>query len=199
MNRGNLFIISGPSGTGKGTICEEFKRYDDVYLSVSVTTRNQRLNEVDGVTYIYTSVEDFKRRIDEGLMLEWAQYGDNFYGTPKDVVEEKLSQGINVILEIEVQGAFEVKRKMPEAIMIFVVPPSMEELRKRLVLRGRENDEEIDKRIDIAIGEMKLAPQYNYVIVNDELEKSVLQVREIIDERKTQVDFVAKLLNEVNN
>ncbi len=196
MNRGNLFIISGPSGTGKGTICQEFLKHNDVFLSVSVTTRNKRNDEIDGVTYIYDTVDGFKNRIDNDLMLEWAQYGDNYYGTPRDLVEEKLNAGINVILEIEVQGALKVKEKMPDAVMIFILPPSMKVLRERLVNRGREADSEIDKRIDIAMGELTKASLYNYIIVNDNLDESIEKVREIIDDRKNKMDFINDLLNE---
>ena len=199
MSRGNLFIISGPSGTGKGTICNEFLKHDDVYLSVSVTTRNKRNEEIDGVTYIYDTVEGFKKRIENDLMLEWAQYGENYYGTPKDIVEEKLNSGINVILEIEVQGAIKVKEKMPDAIMIFIVPPSMKELKKRLELRGREGLDEINKRLLIAKGEMEKANRYNYIVVNDDLDESIKAVRKIIDKRKKAITFVNDLLEELDN
>ena len=195
MSRGNLFIVSGPSGTGKGTICNELLKYDDIFLSVSVTTRDRRNDEIDGVTYFYDTVDGFKKRIDNGMMLEWAQYGDNYYGTPRDVVEEKLAAGINVILEIEVQGALKVKAQMPEAVMIFVVPPSMEELYSRLVNRGREEKSEIAKRIEIANGELSKASVYNYIVINDKLEESVNEVRRIIDERKNQMAFIQNLID----
>lgn len=197
MTRGNLFIISGPSGAGKGTICNHFLKENDVYLSVSVTTRNKRNEEIEGVTYFYDTVEGFEKRIKDNKMLEWAKYGENYYGTPKDIVEEKLSKGINVILEIEVQGAFKVKEQMQDAVMIFIVPPSMKELYQRLVLRGRESKDEIDKRIDIAKGELKRAYLYDHIVVNDKLEESVKKVREIIDERKKQTELVSKLLKEL--
>ncbi len=197
MSRGNLFIISGPSGAGKGTICNRFLNEDDVYLSVSVTTRNKRNEEIEGVTYFYDTVEGFEKRIENGKMLEWAKYGENYYGTPKDIVEEKLNSGINVILEIEVQGAFKVKEQMNDAVMIFVVPPSMKELYKRLIDRGRESIEEIDKRIEIAKGELKKAVYYDYIVVNDDLENSVKRVRKIIDERKEMTSLVSKLINEL--
>lgn len=197
MSRGNLFIISGPSGAGKGTICNRFLDSEDVYLSVSVTTRNRRNEEIEGVTYFYDTVEGFEKRIEDGKMLEWAKYGENYYGTPKDIVEEKLNKGINVILEIEVQGAFKVKEQMNDAVMIFIVPPSMKELYQRLLLRGRESEEEIDKRIDIAKGELKRACLYNHIIVNDDLEESVRKVREIIDERKVKTELVSNLIKEL--
>lgn len=197
MTRGNLFIISGPSGAGKGTICNHFLKENDVYLSVSVTTRNKRNEEIEGVTYFYDTVEGFLQRIKDNKMLEWAKYGENYYGTPKDIVEDKLSKGINVILEIEVQGAFKVKEQMQDAVMIFIVPPSMKELYQRLVLRGRESQDEIDKRIDIAKEELKKAFFYDHIVVNDNLEESVKKVREIIDQRKEKTELVSKLLKEL--
>ncbi len=197
MSRGNLFIISGPSGAGKGTICNHFLDEDDVYLSVSVTTRNKRNEEIEGVTYFYDTVEGFEKRIKDGKMLEWAKYGENYYGTPKDIVEEKLDAGINVILEIEVQGAFKVKEIMSDAVMIFVVPPSMKELYQRLINRGRESTDEINKRIDIARGELKKAFLYNHIVVNDNLEESVKEVRRIINERKEKTTLVEKLIKEL--
>lgn len=197
MNRGNLFIISGPSGAGKGTICNHFLNDDDVYLSVSVTTRSKRNEEIEGVTYFYDTVEGFEKRIRDGKMLEWAKYGDNYYGTPRDIVEEKLNKGINVILEIEVQGAFKVKEQMNDAIMIFVVPPSMKELYQRLLDRGRESIGEINKRIDIAKGELKKAIYYDHIVVNDNLKDSVKKVRNIIDERKEKTNLVSRLIEEL--
>jgi len=199
MSRGNLFIVSGPSGTGKGTICNELMKSDDVFISVSVTTRNRRNDEIDGVTYFYDTVEGFQRRIDDGLMLEWAKYGENYYGTPKDIVEQKLCAGINVILEIEVQGALKVKAQMPEAIMIFVVPPSMTELFQRLVTRGREEIGEIKNRISIARDEYKKAGVYNYIVINDKLEDSVSEVRRIIDHRKEQMEIISKLIEQADD
>lgn len=198
MSRGNLFIVSGPSGTGKGTICNELMKNDDVFISVSVTTRNRRNDEIDGVTYFYDTVEGFQRRIDDGLMLEWAKYGENYYGTPKDIVEQKLCAGINVILEIEVQGALKVKAQMPEAIMIFVVPPSMTELYSRLVTRGREELGEIKNRISIARDEYKKAGVYNYIVINDKLEDSVSEVRRIIDHRREQMEIISRLIGEAD-
>lgn len=197
MSKGNLFIISGPSGTGKGTICKELlMKHNDIYLSVSVTTRDRRNDEVDGVTYIFDTVEGFRKRIDDDMMLEWAQYGDNYYGTPKDIVEENLEKGINVILEIEVQGALKVKEKMPDAVMIFVLPPSMKELESRLVNRGREDRTEIEKRIAIAMGEISKATLYNYIVVNEDLDLCVKEVRQIIDKRREQMEFVNCLIED---
>lgn len=193
MNKGNLFIISGPSGTGKGTVCNELIKFDDTFLSVSLTTRDRRNDETEGVTYYYRSVDEFKKRIEDNLMLEWAQYGDNFYGTPRDKVEEKLNSGINVILEIEVQGALKVKAKMPEAVLIFLLPPSAKALKERLINRGRETEEEITKRISIAKGELSKAYLYDYLIINDDFDECLRTIRNIIVDRQAKINFVEEL------
>ncbi len=193
VSKGNLFIISGPSGTGKGSICNELIKYEDTFLSVSLTTRDKRNDEIDGVTYYYVSNEEFKKRIENNLMLEWAQYGDNFYGTPKDKVEEKLNSGINVILEIEVQGALKVKQKIPEAVMIFMLPPSAQALKERLLNRDREKEEEILKRIDIAKKELSKAYLYDYIIINDDFDECLKTIRNIIADRQEKLSFAEKL------
>ena len=193
MNKGSLFIISGPSGTGKGTICNELIKHDDTFLSVSLTTRDRRNDEIEGVTYYYVSADEFRNRIENNMMLEWAQYGDNCYGTPKDKVEEQLNRGVNVILEIEVQGALKVKQQMPEAVMIFLLPPSVEALKSRLLNRDRETREEILKRISIAKGELSKAYLYDYIIINDDFDECLQTIRNIIVDRREKLDLVEKL------
>ena len=173
MNKGVLFIISGPSGTGKGTVCSQLIERGDVFLSVSSTTRDKRAGEIDGVTYNFTTIEKFRDMIERGDMLEWAQYNGNYYGTPAQAVEQRLSEGKNVILEIEPQGAFKVQAKMPEAVLIFIVPPSMDSLKQRLVTRGRETKEQIEKRLAAAAWEFQQARKYDYIVENNELEKCV--------------------------
>lgn len=181
MNKkGLLIVMSGPSGTGKGTVCEELKKDDSIFVSVSMTSRNIRENEIDGVTYHYTTPEGFEKMIENGKMLEWAQYNGNYYGTPRDAVEKMLDEGKNVLLEIEVQGALQIKKNFPEAVLIFVVPPSIEVLRQRLTDRGRESAEEIEKRIDTAKWEITKAEEYNYIVVNDDLSECVNDVFDII-------------------
>jgi len=197
MTKGSLFIISGPSGTGKGTVCKELVKHDNIYLSISATTRDKRLGEVDGETYFYISKEEFLSMIENDKMLEYAQYSGNYYGTPKEAVEKMLEQGKNVILEIEAQGALKVKEKMPEAVMIFIVPPSIKELRDRLSKRGREDAEEIEKRINTAKWEFSQCPKYNYVLVNDNLETCVKNTLDIIDATNERQRIIEKLLSEI--
>lgn len=196
MNKGLLFVMSGPSGTGKGTICKVLEKDDGIFLSISSTTREKRVGEIEGVTYNYLSKEEFKGLIDAGDMLEWATYDGNFYGTPKQTVEKMLEEGKNVILEIDVQGAFNVKKIFPETVLIFVLPPSMEELKKRLIERGREGAESIQNRMEVAKGELELAAQYNFVIINDDLDHCVDEVREFIKQTEEKRNLIVNLLNE---
>ena len=196
MSRGILYIMSGPSGTGKGTICNEIIKRRDINLSVSVTSRDKRVGEIAGVTYNYISVDEFRRMIEDEKMLEWAMYGENYYGTPKENIEKMLEAGDDVLLEIEVQGALQVKAKMPEAVMMFIVPPSMEVLRQRLHDRGRESDEEIEKRIKTAQVEFSKSFQYNDIIVNDDLEECVNKVMSLMDGYRESRNIVENLLNE---
>ncbi len=197
MTKGSLFIISGPSGTGKGTVCKELARHDNIYLSVSATTRDKRVGEEEGVTYFYITKEEFSDMINQGMMLEYAKYSGNYYGTPKRQVEKMLDEGKNVILEIEAQGALKVKEKMPEAVMIFIVPPSIKELKSRLSKRGRESAEEIEKRINTAKWEFSQCPKYNYVLVNDDLETCVKDTLEIIKATNERQELIERLLKEI--
>lgn len=170
MSKGSLIIYSGPSGVGKGTIIAPFIETGRFALSVSATTRAPREGEQDGVNYHFMSKEAFERRIMQGELLEYAKYADNYYGTPKEFVERELEKGRDVLLEIEVVGAMKVKESFPEATLIFVMPPSFEELHRRLVGRGTESEEEIAKRLAAAKKEIGMAYHYDFIIVNDDLE-----------------------------
>ena len=173
MNEAKLFVVSAPSGCGKGTILAEVFKDIDVFYSVSCTTRQPREGEEDGVHYHILTVEEFDRMVNEDGFLEHAGFAENQYGTPRQPVLDSLAQGRDVILEIETQGAFQVREKMPEAVLIFIVPPSVSELRRRLYKRGTETPEKIEKRVAAAAGEISVACKYDYVIMNDGLEDAV--------------------------
>ena len=194
---GKLFILSGPSGAGKGTICKELLAQtsrDDVQLSVSMTTRNPRVGETDGVSYYFVSKEEFLRRIEAGGLLEYAEVYGNYYGTPKQPVIEKLAAGIDVILEIDMQGALKVKENYPDGVFIFILPPSMSELRKRLTGRGTETAEAIEMRLGETLKELSYIDKYDYCVVNGQLEEAVNRVKSILTAEHSRVTFTAEEL-----
>ncbi len=165
--KGKLFVVSGPAGSGKGTVLAAlFGLSDKFRYSVSATTRSPRRNEKDGVNYFFVSREEFNRMVQQGDMLEHAEFVGNLYGTPKKFVDEQLDRGMNVILEIEVCGAMQIKEKIPEAVLIFITPPSYEELKKRLHDRGTETEEVMQERLKTALKEIKFAEKYDYIIIN---------------------------------
>lgn len=167
---GILVIISGPSGAGKGTVVNELVKQEDYSLSISATTRSPRNYEKDGVHYFFREKNEFEYMKESGQLLEWAEFCGNYYGTPKSYVEKKLSEGYNVILEIEVQGALKVKKIYPECVLVFMIPPNIRELECRLTDRGTEDRPTIEKRINRALEEIEIEPEYDYVVINDTVE-----------------------------
>lgn len=169
--RGQLIVYSGPSGVGKGTLLRPLiAEHPDIVLSVSATTRSPRPGEQDGVDYHFVTREQFEAFIADGEMLEYAEYNGNYYGTPRRFVSEQLDLGRNVVLEIEVKGAMQVKRACPTAVLVFVMPPSYAELRERLESRHTESAEQIQKRLEAAVGEIRRLYEYDFVVINDNLE-----------------------------
>jgi len=197
MNRGRLIVFSAPSGCGKGTMLAEITKNEKFCCSVSATTRDPREGEIPNVSYYYITKEEFLKKVEENAFLEHAKYVDNFYGTYLSEVEPRLEKGINVILEIEVQGAMRVREARPDALLIFVLPPSITELRRRLNKRGTEEQEVIEKRIAQAKEEIEYAPKYDYVIVNDALEDAVNDFFSIIRAEELKAAKSGELINEV--
>lgn len=195
---GLLVVVSGPSGCGKGTVLKQLIENDEhVFYSVSATTRSPRVGEVDGVHYYFISKEQFEEKIASGGMLEYASYVGNYYGTPKQAVEEKCAAGYDVILEIEVQGAMQLREKCPDAVFVFIIPPSMEELEHRLVNRQTETQEVIQNRLNTARTELQFAPKYDYIVVNQTVEQAVSDIRAILQAEKCRSNRMENQLNEV--
>ncbi|WP_371105531.1 guanylate kinase [Streptococcus agalactiae] len=190
--RSLLIVFSGPSGVGKGTVRQEiFSTPDHKFdYSVSMTTRPQRPGEVDGVDYFFRTREEFEALIKEGQMLEYAEYVGNYYGTPLSYVNETLDKGIDVFLEIEVQGALQVKSKVPDGVFIFLTPPDLEELEERLVGRGTDSPEVIAQRIERAKEEIALMREYDYAVVNDQVSLAAERVKRVIEAEHYRVDRV---------
>ncbi|MBQ7876746.1 MAG: guanylate kinase [Clostridia bacterium] len=202
MRKGTLLVLSGPSGSGKGTLVKEYTdKYEDVFVSVSATTRNPREGERYGVNYFFLTVEEFKKKIEENGFLEYAQFCENYYGTPRESVEKKLNEGMDVILEIDVQGAFQVKENCPDAVLVFTIPPSYEILRQRLIGRGTESMEVIEKRLNAAVEEFRQAEKYDYIIINDKIETAAEELRAIFVSEKCRMknnqEFTKGVLNNV--
>ena len=202
-NKGKLVVISGFSGAGKGTLMKALmKEYGDSYaLSVSATTRNPRPGEMDGVDYFFVTKDKFEQMIAEDALIEYAQYVGNYYGTPKKYVEEKLADGKDVILEIEVMGALNVKKQFPDALLIFISAPSISELKSRLAGRGTESEETIIKRLRKATEEAEDMDKYDYIIVNDDLDECIHTVDSVIRSygcrRDNQLGYIAGIKEEL--
>ncbi len=201
-HKGILIVVSGFAGTGKGTLMKELlTNYDNYALSVSATTRAPRAGEEDGVSYFFLTKEKFEQMIEQGELLEYAQYVENYYGTPKAYVEKQLEEGKDVILEIEIQGALKIKEKFPDALLVFVMPPSADELKRRLVGRGTETPEVINARLKRAVEESQGIEQYDFIAVNDDLETCTRELHEIIQSAhfapSRKIDFINRLRTEL--
>ena len=197
-HQGILVVVSGFSGAGKGTLMKELlKRYDNYALSISATTRAPREGETDGKEYFFVTKEQFEKMRNERKLIEYAQYVNNYYGTPKEYVEQKMAEGKDVILEIEIQGALKVKKRFPDALLLFVTPPSAEELRRRLVGRGTETLEVINARLARAAEEASGMEAYDYLLINDDLDRCVEEMHQLLQlqHRKTtyHLDFLSKM------
>ncbi len=189
MSKGLLFVVSGPSGVGKNAILNEvLKRRADLFYSISATTRPPRRNEVNGVDYFFLSEEEFRHSIEKGEFLEWARVYGKYYGTPRKTVEEHLNKGEHVIMDVDIQGAAQIRQNIPEAILIFIFPPSREELKRRLIGRKSENEETIKKRLANLEEELASVFRYDYVVVNDHLENACRRVEAIIAAEEARVD-----------
>ncbi|WPX09747.1 guanylate kinase [Anaerocellum danielii] len=185
MRDGLLVVISGPAGTGKGTVVGRLlEKNPNIKLSISKTTRKPRPGEKEGVNYFFVSREQFEEEIKNERFLEYAEYNNNYYGTPKDFVFEALEKGFDVILEIETQGALKIKKAFSDAVLIFLLPPSIEELYRRLIKRGTESEDEIRARLEIAKNEIKLVPEYDYCVINDNVDDAVQKIQKIIEVEK---------------
>ena len=197
-HQGILVVVSGFSGAGKGTLMKELlKRYDNYALSISATTRAPREGETDGKEYFFVTKEQFEKMRDERKLVEYAQYVNNYYGTPKEYVEQKMAEGKDVILEIEIQGALKVKKRFPDALLLFVTPPSAEELRRRLVGRGTETLEVINARLARAAEEASGMEAYDYLLINDDLDRCVEEMHQLIQLQHRKTSYHLDLLSKM--
>lgn len=188
MGKGFFMIISGPAGTGKGTVCKELlERNKDIVYSISATTRSPRVGEEDGVNYFFMDDEKFKSMVEKEEFLEHAHVHTNYYGTPKDFVVNQVDKGEIVLLEIDVQGALQIKKNYSEAVFVFLLPPTMEELKNRIVKRGTESEEDINRRYENAFKELDFVGKYDYFVINNKVEEAVLDIEAIIKAERLRV------------
>ncbi|WP_294175551.1 guanylate kinase [uncultured Selenomonas sp.] len=197
MRKGLLVVVSGPSGAGKGTICQALLEKTPLAYSVSATTRKPRAGEVDGESYYFLSVEAFEKMIEKDELLEWARVYDNYYGTPLKKVEEKLAAGEDILLEIDTQGAMKVREKFPEGVYIFILPPSLAELERRIRGRDTETEDVLQKRLAAAIDEIEAGKCYKYVVTNDEVDGAVDAVCAILAAERRLVARNGELFDEI--
>ncbi len=196
-SKGLLLVVCGPSGVGKGTVCNALsKNNEDVFISVSATTRLPREGEVDNISYFFKTRQEFERMIEDNEFLEWAIYLGNYYGTPKRYINEMINNGKDVILEIDVQGALKIKEKFPDGVFIFILPPSMKELEARIVFRGTESREAIEKRLSMAKYEFEKVNEFKYVIMNEDIGRAVKCLEAIICAEKCTRDRNQEIIKE---
>lgn len=200
LSKGFLLVISGPSGSGKGTVSTELlNRNDDIVFSISATTRKPRHTEVDGVNYFFLDEEDFKKKVEDNQFLEHAFVHTNYYGTPRDFVMQEIDKGEIVLLEIDVQGALQVKKNYKNVVFVFLLPPTMDELKNRIIKRGTESEEDIERRFKNAFEELDFVGEYDYFVVNDKVENAVADIENIIKAEKLRVkrhsDIKKKVIN----
>ena len=192
--QGLLIVLSGPSGSGKNTVCDMVKEVmPNIWESVSMTSRKPRKGEVDGKDYYFVSEEKFEKNIEESKMLEHAKFAGNYYGTPRESVQKQLDAGKDVLLVIEIQGALQIKEKIPQALFVFLLPPSMKELKRRLRMRKTETEEKLMERFETAYKEINELPKYNYVIVNDKADEAARKLEAIISAEKCRVDRIEEV------
>ena len=191
---GLLIVVSGPSGAGKDTICNKIiEDSDNIWLSISMTSRNSRGNEKEGKNYFFVTKEEFEQKIKDGKLLEYTNYNGNYYGTPKDKLEDYLNRGIDVILVLDINGAINIKKLVPSALFIFIMPPDMETLKKRFIARKTESKEKVIARFTEAYNEINSYNKYNYVVVNDKIENAVSKVKAIIQAEKCRVERIEEI------
>ena len=192
--QGLLIVLSGPSGSGKNTVCDEVKKNNsNIWESISMTSRKPRKGEEDGKAYYFVSENEFEENIKNDKMLEWAKFAGNYYGTPKESVQKHLDKGEDVILVIEIQGALQIKKKLPQALFIFLLPPSMRELKRRLTDRHTESEEKILERFETAYKEINEISKYNYVIINDKVEEAAQKLDAIVKAERCRVDRIEEV------
>lgn len=200
MKKGMLVVLSGPSGSGKGTVLEQFLKDEDFSVSISATSRNPRPGDKEGVTYFFKTRDEFEKMIANDEFFEYAQFNGNYYGTPKEYVLNQINNGKNIILEIEVQGAMQVKAAVPDAVLIFMTTPNINVLRERLEGRQTESQDVIEQRLETALNEVEYVDSYDYLIINDKLEKTVSDLKDAVNSAKNKtkknIEFIKKFKGE---